>query len=77
MARTSYSIDMYDMEDNYIMGFDSYKQCADYFKTTPQSISSSVCKVKNGKYCKKRDAKNNRWVKLYKMDYEEDEREDL
>ena len=31
-------IAMYDLFDNYIMSFDSVKECAKYFNTTPKYI---------------------------------------
>lgn len=59
-------IEMYDLEDNYICTFNSYLECAKYFKTTRNVIRTYISLSKQGKVNKKRDIKNNRWVKLYK-----------
>lgn len=64
---------MYDLEDNFITIFENYKECADYFNTTPKSIQSFMSKVKTGIYGnRKKDKKENRWIKLYKIEDEED-----
>lgn len=63
-------IAMYDLEDNYIMSFDNYKECAEYFKTSVKVIQCYICKSKKGKTDKKRD-KNGKYVRLFKI--EEDE----
>lgn len=63
-------IAMYDLEDNYIMSFDSYKECADYFNTTTKVIQCYICKSKKGIIDKKRDC-DGKYVRLFKI--EEDE----
>lgn len=63
---------MYDLEDNLITIFDSYKDCAKYFNTNLSTIYSSVCRIKSGKLDKKRDVQNKRWVRLYKMVEDDD-----
>lgn len=63
-------IAMYDLEDNYIMSFDNYKECAEYFKTSKDVIQSYICKSKKGKIDKKRDC-DGKFVRLFKI--EEDE----
>lgn len=61
-------IAMYDLEDNLITIFDSYKDCAKYFNTTLKTVYCSVSRIKDGKRDKKRDRQNKRWVRLYKID---------
>ena len=62
-------IAMYDLEDNYIMSFDNYKECAEYFKTTSRVISSHMCMVKKGKIDKKLD-RDGKYVRLFKIEEE-------
>ncbi len=62
-------IAMYDLEDNYIMSFDSYKECADYFNTTTKVIQCYICRSKKGRIDKKRD-KEGKYVRLFKIEEE-------
>lgn len=64
-------IAMYDLEDNFINIFDTYKECAEYFETTPRVIHCCMSRMKTGHRDKKWDKKNNRWVRLYKIDDKE------
>lgn len=57
---------MYDLEDNYICEFKNYKECADYFNTSVKVIHSHICRSKKGIVNKKRDFRNNRWVRLFR-----------
>lgn len=57
---------MYDLLDNYIMEFKSYKECARYFNTSENSIHCYFFKSKKGIVDKKRDKANHRWVRLFK-----------
>lgn len=57
---------MYDLEDNYICEFKDYKECAKYFNTTRNVIRTYISLNKKGIRDKKKDIKNNRWVRLYK-----------
>ena len=59
-------ISMYDLEDNYICEFKTYKECAKYFNTSPKVIQTYISKSKKGTIDKKRDFKNKRWVRLYR-----------
>ena len=59
-------IEMYDLEGNYICTFNTYLECAKYFKTTRNIIRTHLSLSKQGKEKKKKDIKNDRWVKLYK-----------
>ena len=59
-------IEMYDLEGNYICTFKNYLECAKYFNTTRNIIRTHLSLSKKGEIHKKRDIKNNRWVKLYK-----------
>ena len=64
-------IAMYDLEDNYITSFDNYKECANYFETSIRCIHSYICKSRKGVIDKKIDKKNNRYVRLFKIEEEE------
>lgn len=57
---------MYDSEDNYLCEFKNYKECANYFNTSTKVIYSYICKSRKGIIDRKRDFKNNRWVRLFK-----------
>ena len=57
---------MYDLEDNYICEFKNYKDCAKYFNTSIKVIHTYICKRQKGTRDKKRDFKNNRWVRLFR-----------
>lgn len=61
-------IAMYDLDDNLIRIFDNYKECAEYFRTTTNTIRSCMCRYKKGQRSKKRDG--NKWVKLYMIEDE-------
>lgn len=60
-------IAMYDLEDNYLCEFKSYKDCAEYFNTSIEVIQCYICRNKQGLIDKKRDKKNKRWVRLFKL----------
>ena len=60
-------IEMYDLEGNYICTFNNYLECAKYFKTTRNIILTHLSLSKKGEIHKKKDIKNNRWVRLYKV----------
>ena len=60
-------LEMYDLKGNYICTFNNYLECAKYFKTTRNVIRTYLSISKQGKVDKKRDIKNNRWVRLYKV----------
>lgn len=60
-------ITMYDLEDNYLYEFKNYKDCAKYFNASIKSIQCYICRNKQGKIDKKRDKKNKRWVRLFKL----------
>lgn len=59
-------IEMYDLKGEYICTFDSYLECAKYFNTTRNIIRTYISLSKKGTVSRKRDVKNNRWVRLYK-----------
>ncbi len=61
---------MYDLEDNYIMEFKNYKECAEYFKTSIRCIHSYICKSKKGIVDKKRD-NDGKYVRLFIIEEEE------
>lgn len=62
-------ISMYDLEDNLITIFDSYKECAEYFKTSIDTIYSYISKSNKGVIDKKR--LDGKWYRLYKNDESE------
>ena len=45
---SKYTIAMYDLEDNLITVFDSYRECARYFKTSIESIHCYICRSQKG-----------------------------
>lgn len=57
---------MYDLEDNYICEFKTYKECANYFNTSTKVIQTYISKSRKGTRDKKRDFNNKRWVRLFK-----------
>lgn len=59
-------IGMYDLEDNLITIFDSYKECAKYFNTSVRVIQTYICKSKKGILDKKRI--ENKWCRLVKIE---------
>ena len=59
-------IAMYDLEDNLITVFDSYKECAKYFNTSVRVIYSHICRSKKGTLDKKRY--KNSWCRLFKIE---------
>lgn len=65
-------IAMYDLEDNFINIFDTYKECAKYFETSTRNIASCISRIKSGVKDRIRDKKNERWVRLYKINVEEE-----
>lgn len=64
-------IAMYDLEDNYITSFDNYKECANYFETSRDCISSYFSKNKKEIIDKKWDKKDSRYIRLFKIEDEE------
>ena len=58
-------IAMYDMSDNFIMEFDSYKDLSIYFNRSTKSLQCSISRIKNNKNKSVIDHKNKRKVKLY------------
>ena len=53
-------IEMYDLEGNYICTFNTYLECAKYFKTTRNVIRTHLSLSKQGKVNKKKDIKKDR-----------------
>ena len=60
-------IEMYDLEGNYICTFNTYLECAKYFKTTRNIIRTHLSLSKQGKVNKKKDITKDRCVKFYKV----------
>ena len=58
----------YDLEDNIITIFDTYKECAEYFNTKPKIIQCYISRFKHGKVDKKRDFKTRTWGRLYRIE---------
>lgn len=63
-----YEIAMYDLEDNYICSFWGCKECAKYFETSVKVIHCHICRSQKGIIDKKRDRKNHRWVRLFRIE---------
>lgn len=61
-------ISMYDLEDNLITVFDTYKEAAEYFNTSVGVIRCYICRSRQGKINKKRNGNN--WCRLFKMEKE-------
>ena len=59
-------ISMYDLEDNLITVFDTYKEAAKYFNTSVDVIQCYICKSQKGKIDKKKWG--NKWCRLFKME---------
>lgn len=65
-------IAMYDLEDNLITVFDTYKECAKYFNTSRAVIECHISRSKKGTVDRKRDIANKRWVRLFKIIEDDD-----
>ena len=59
-------IAMYDLDDNLITIFNNYKECANYFDTSVNTIKVHICRLKYGKVAKKRY--KGVWYKLVKIE---------
>ena len=59
-------IAMYDLEDNLITIFESYKECAKYFNTSTKVIQCYISRSKRGIRDKKKNG--NSWCRLIKID---------
>lgn len=68
----NYTICMYDLDDNYICEFASYKECAEYFDTNVKVIHTYICKSKKGIIDKKKDKIHKRFVRLVKWPVSEE-----
>lgn len=66
----NYLIAVYDMEENLVASFNSYNECAEYFKVSREDIMSYICRTRKGQNRKKR--LDGHWYKLYKVEYEEE-----
>lgn len=65
----------YDLEDNIIDFFENYKILAATFETTVKSIQCTVCRIKKGEVDKTYDKSKDMWVRLYRINVEDDEDE--
>lgn len=63
---SKYTIAMYDLEDNLITVFDSYRECARYFKTSIKSIHCYICRSQKGIVDKKLNKEDHKWYRLVK-----------
>lgn len=59
-------IAMYDLEDNLITIFDTYKEAAKYFNTSVKVIQCYICRSRQGKIDKKKNGKT--WCRLLKIE---------
>lgn len=66
---TNYIITFYDLEDNIIAQFDSYKEAAEYFNTTNKVIQCYISRRKHYPSRKKRDIKRKIWGYLVKDEF--------
>lgn len=66
-------ISCYDLNDNLITIFDSYKECAEWFNTTANVIRSYISRSKNGIRDKKRNKQDKKWYRLYRIEGEDNE----
>lgn len=64
-------IALYDLEDNLITIFDTFKECAEYFDTSTNSIRCHLSLVKCGYRSKKRDRKQHKWCRLFRIEDDE------
>ena len=68
-----FTIAMYDLEDNLITVFESYRECAKYFKTSVKSIHCYICRSQKGKIDKKYNKEDHKWYRLVKwLEIEDD-----
>ena len=61
-------IGCYDLEDNLITIFDTYKDCAKWFNTTVEVIYSYISRSKKGIVDKIRDSEYGKWYRLFKIE---------
>lgn len=67
----------YDLNDNCIRQFDNYKEVAAAFKTTTKVIQSSVSRIKSGDLNATYDKELHKWVRLYKINIDYKDENDL
>lgn len=60
-------ISCYDLEDNLITIFDSYKDCAKWFNTSVKVIYCYISRSQKGIVDKKRNIKYKKWYRLFKV----------
>ena len=70
-------ISEYDLQDNLLRIFDTYKEVAETFETTTDVIQSTVSKIKSGKRDMTFDRELNKWVRLYKINIDYKDENDL
>lgn len=63
---TKKAVIMKDLKGNFICRFDDYKKCGEYFGSNARVVATYLSNIKAGRVNRKRDHKNQRWVKLYK-----------
>lgn len=61
-------ISCYDLEDNLITVFESYKECAEWFNTSVNCIYCYICRNQKGIVDRKRNKQDDKWYRLYKVD---------
>ena len=70
---SKYTIAMYDLDDNLITVFDSYRECARYFKTSIEAIHCYICRSQKGIVDKKLNKEDHKWYRLVKwLEIEDD-----
>ena len=60
-------IGCYDLDDNLITVFNSYKDCARWFNTSEKCIYCYISRSQKGIVDKKRDVNNKKWYRLFKI----------
>lgn len=66
-------ISCYDLEDNLIAIFESYKECANWFNTSVKCIHSHICRSKKGMLDRKFNKEDHKWYRLYKIEDDNNE----
>lgn len=64
----------YDLEDNVIKIFDSYKECAEWFGVKAQDIMCYISKSKKNMSDKKKNKHDNQWYRLFRIEDDDNEK---
>lgn len=61
-------ISCYDLNDNLITVFDSYKECAKWFNTSTKVIQCYISRSRRGIRDKKFNKQDKKWYRLFKIE---------